>query len=59
MRGEILSAMAKTNETDSRYLTSENFMNTTSSEGVGSVSNLYVIPAGTFSPFHDINTRRV
>jgi tetratricopeptide (TPR) repeat protein len=52
MRGEILSAMVKADEANPRYLTPEILINTTPPVGKGSVSNLYVIPAGNFSPFH-------
>jgi tetratricopeptide (TPR) repeat protein len=53
MREEILSAIAKTNGTSPGHVSSEILINTTQSEGRGSVSNLYVIPAGTLNLFHE------
>ena len=48
LKEEILSAMAKADDANSGYLPSEDVTNTPSSVGKGSVSNFYVIPAGTF-----------
>ena len=55
MREEILSAMAKADEANSVQGTSEILINTTPSAGKGSVSNLDIIPAGTFAVFHETN----
>ena len=49
IKGEILNATGKTGGANSRYLPSEMVTNAGSSSAHGSVSNLYIIPAGTFS----------
>jgi tetratricopeptide (TPR) repeat protein len=53
MREEILSAKAKTGGRGPGNVSPEIFINTTPSTGKGSVSNLYVVPAGTFSGFRE------
>jgi tetratricopeptide (TPR) repeat protein len=53
VRGEILSAGAKTGEAGSVHGPAEIVTNTTSQAGKKSVSNLYVIPAGTLSLFRE------
>jgi tetratricopeptide (TPR) repeat protein len=55
MREEILSAMAKTGGTGPGDVSPEILINTTPSAGRGSVSNLYIVPAGTFTLFHETN----
>jgi tetratricopeptide (TPR) repeat protein len=49
MREEILSAMAKTGGTGPGNVSPEILINTTPSAASGSVSNLYIVPAGTLS----------
>lgn len=53
MREEILSAMAKANEANPGPSTSGIVINATQPAGKGSVSNLYIIPAGTLSIFRE------
>jgi tetratricopeptide (TPR) repeat protein len=53
MREEILSAMAKKGGTGPGNVSPEILINTTPSAASGSVSNLYVVPAGTLSGFRD------
>jgi tetratricopeptide (TPR) repeat protein len=53
MREEIVSAMAKMNGTSPADISPEILINTTPSAGKGSVSNLYIVPAGTYSAFRE------
>jgi tetratricopeptide (TPR) repeat protein len=53
MREEILSAMTKTGGTGPGDVSPEILINTTQSAASGSVSNLSVVPAGTFSGFRE------